>query len=70
MVIVPESPETIDDDLKNELDPSKINPVKYLIDDEIGSGFGKPPRKAQIQRYPDVLSLTKEKGIRTKGEFY
>jgi hypothetical protein len=43
----------------DNLAPDSIKASYYLIDDEIGSGYGKPPLEAEIRRYDDVLSLTK-----------
>ena len=39
--------------------PDSIKASYYLIDDEIGSGYGKPPLEAEIHRYENVLALTK-----------
>jgi uncharacterized C2H2 Zn-finger protein len=45
----------------DNLAPDSIKASYYLIDDEIGSGYGKPPLEAEIRRYDDVLSLTTAK---------
>jgi len=50
----------MEDEFTDGIRPCDISAVQCLVDDEIGSGYGKPPRRAQIQRYPDVLSLTKQ----------
>lgn len=61
LVIIPADTNESVDEFDDIYSPSKINPMKYLVDDEIGSGYGRAPREAQIKRYPDVLSLTKNK---------